>query len=104
MVLAIDVVPSVLYLYRCVANERDTALPSVGVSGELEIHPLVDAEIVEGIWLVDEGDDRGVPVMTCPGWPGRGVATPDGVKTGHVYVFAFDRKHGSGVLKVIEAS
>lgn len=64
--MAVDVVTAEFHFSRGVADEGYPALATMGVAGELEAEGVVFAEMIKGIRLVHEGDDRVALTVVFP--------------------------------------
>lgn len=100
MKVSVDKLAAKFHFRGGVSDEGDTALTAVGVTGELEVERTCEVEVIEGVWFMDEGDDRFIFFVPFPrsggGWP----TGPDGVESIDKDVFTFDVKFGGLVLEV----
>jgi len=95
--VAVDELAAKFHFGGGVAEEWNAALTAVGVSGKLEVERVGLMEFVKGVGLMNEGENRGVLLMSLPGPGWIGMASPDRIEPIDEDVLAFDVKIGSGI-------
>ena len=77
--VSVIIVLPVLHFGWGIADERDAALPSVSMAGELEVDPMIRAQVVEGIRFVNKSDHGLMSFVAFPGFRRAGFAAPNGI-------------------------
>ena len=88
--VSVIIVLPVLHFGWGIADERNAALAAVSMAGELEVDPMVRAQVIEGIRFVNKSDHGLISFVAFPGFRGAGFATPNGIDAGNEDFISLD--------------